>query len=99
MLGFDVILEVGVRKRSLLVLLALVAGSLACGAVAAQTGFAEPNRQANSDLAAAQHDLDQALAHLRKVHAPHSPENMRAMGFINLAQEQLQAEGSLYPIN
>ena len=47
----------------------------------------------------AQQALDGALDHLRKVPNPQSRENVRAMNFIKLAQQQLQTEGSLYPIN
>ena len=58
-----------------------------------------PARSSGSELDAAQKSLDVALGHLRKVPNPQNRENVRAMNFIRLAQQQLQSEGMLYPIN
>jgi hypothetical protein len=87
------------RARQVLFLVAVAAASLASGAVLAESGIVRPERTANSEIGAAQLALDDALGHLRKVPDPKSRENVRAMNFIRLAQEQLQSEGSLYPIN
>jgi hypothetical protein len=87
------------RARSALLISALVAASLASGAVMAESGIVRPERTSNSEIGAAQQALDDALGHLRKVPNPQSRENVRAMNFIKLAQQQLQSEGSLYPIN
>jgi hypothetical protein len=87
------------RARNVLFISAVIAASLASGAVLAEGGIVRPERTANSELGAAQQALDGALEHLRKVPNPQSRENVRAMNFIKLAQRQLQSEGSLYPIN
>lgn len=87
------------RARNALFIFAATAASLASGAVLAGSGIVRPERTANSELGAAQQALDGALDHLRKVPNPQSRENVRAMNFIKLAQQQLQTEGSLYPIN
>jgi len=85
-------------KNSVLVFGILVA--VFCSrTVEAQSDVFKPTRAANSELSAAQQDLDNALAHLRKVRDPRGAENMRAIGFIELAIQQLRAEGRLYPIN
>lgn len=74
--------------------------TLASGAVLAQSDIVtRPARPSMSELGMAQQALDGALDHLRKVPNPQSRENVRAMNFIKLAQQQLQSEGSLYPIN
>jgi len=87
------------RARNVLFVFGVIAASLASGAVLAESGIVRPERTANSELGAAQQALDSALDHLRKVPDPQSRENVRAMNFIKLAQQQLQTEGSLYPIN
>ena len=87
------------RTRNALFVSAVIAAGLASGAVLAEGGIVRPERAANSELGAAQQALDGALEHLRKVPNPQSRENVRAMNFIKLAQQQLQSEGSLYPIN
>ncbi len=87
------------RARTVFLASAVIAASLASGAVLAESGIVRPERAANSELGAAQQALDGALDHLRKVPDPQSRENVRAMNFIKLAQQQLQTEGSLYPIN
>jgi hypothetical protein len=71
--------------------------ALASGTVLAEDQFAA--RAANSQIGAARQALDDALGHLRKVPNSQSRENVRAMNFIKLARQQLEAEGSLYPIN
>lgn len=74
--------------------------ALASGTALAEDRFAaRPERPTNSQIGAAQQALDDALEHLRKVPDPQSRENVRAMNFIKLARQQLEAEGSLYPIN
>ncbi len=73
--------------------------TLASGAALAASDLIRPARPVNSEIGAAQLALDDAMAHLRKVPNPQNRENVRAMSLVKLAQEQLQAEGSLYPIN
>jgi hypothetical protein len=85
-------------SKSILISAALIM-TLASGAVLAQSGIVRPVRTSNSEIGAAQQALDDALGHLRKVPNPQSRENVRAMNFIKQAQQQLQSEGSLYPIN
>jgi hypothetical protein len=87
------------RARNVFFISAVIAASLASGAVLAESGIVRPERTANSEIGGAQQALDDALGHLRKVPEPSSRENVRAMNFIKLAQQQLQSEGSLYPIN
>jgi hypothetical protein len=79
---------------------AVITIALASGTVLAEDQFAaRPERAANSQIGAARQALDEALGHLRKVPNPQSRENVRAMSFIKLAQQQLETEASLYPIN
>lgn len=87
------------RVRNVFFISAIIVASLVSGAVLAESGIVRPERTANSEIGAAQRALDDALGHLRKVPDPSSRENVRAMNFIERAQEQLQSEGSLYPIN
>ena len=88
------------RTRNAIVVSVVIAASLSSGAVLAQSDIvARPARPSMSELGMAQQALDGALDHLRKVPNPQSRENVRAMNFIKLAQQQLQSEGSLYPIN
>jgi hypothetical protein len=83
--------------KAALISAAIVAAMLASGTVLAQSDLVK--RPANSEIGAARQALDDAMAHLRKVRDPQNRENVRAMNFIKLAQQQLDAEGSLYPIN
>ena len=79
---------------------AIVAITMASGAVLADSDVVlRPARSSNSEINAARRALDEALGHLRKVPDPQNRENVRAMTFIKLAQQQLETEGSLYPIN
>ena len=79
---------------------AIVAITMASGAVLADSDVVlRPARSSNSEINAARRALDDALGHLRKVPDPQNRENVRAMTFIKLAQQQLETEGSLYPIN
>jgi hypothetical protein len=88
------------RTTKTVILSTVMAISLASGPVSAQGDFAtRPERPANSEIGAARQALEEALGHLRKVPDPQNRDNVRAMNFIKLAQQQLQAEGSLYPIN
>ena len=88
------------RALKIVVISSIMAITLASGAVLAQGDIVNrPARPSTSELGMAQQALDGALDHLRKVPNPQSRENVRAMNFIRLAEQQLHAEGSLYPIN
>ena len=87
------------RAIKTIILSAAMAITLASGPVSADDFATRPERPANSEIGAARQALKEALGHLRKVPDPQNRENVRAMNFIKLAQQQLQAEGSLYPIN
>lgn len=79
---------------------AAVTMAIASSAVLADSDVVlRPARSSNSEINAARRALDDALGHLRKVPDPQNRENVRAMTFIKLAQQQLETEGSLYPIN
>ena len=79
---------------------AAVTMALASSAVLADSDVVlRPARSSNSEINAARRALDEALGHLRKVPDPQNRENVRAMTFVKLAQQQLETEGSLYPIN
>jgi hypothetical protein len=88
------------RALKAIVISGLITVTLASSAVLAQSDIVNrPARPSASELGAAQQALDDALGHLRKVSNPQNRENVRAVNFIKLAQQQLQSEGSLYPIN
>jgi len=88
------------RTLKIVLVAAVLTGTLPSGAVLAQSDIVNrPARPSASELGAAQQALDDALGHLRKVPNPQNRDNVRAMNLIKLAQQQLQSEGSLYPIN
>ena len=72
---------------------ALVCASLlltfAAGLAAAQV--LAPNRGPDPELAAAQDAVDEAIIHMQHVRNSTSPANMRALAFLTLVREQIDA--------
>jgi len=72
---------------------ALVGASLlltfAAGLAAAQV--LAPNRGPDPELAAAQDAVDEAIIHMQHVRNSTSPANMRALAFLTLVREQIDA--------